>query len=242
MPREALRALAEAAFTDINHLLRPAHLASAQAHRRGPGSVGQRQVRRLRFPQERQHRRRRRAADVPGHRHRHHHGQEGPADLDRRRRRGGARRRRARRLSQAQSALFAARAAFDVRGEEHALEHAGAGGNLCRGRGRRRRRLQVFVHRQGRRLGQQGVSVPGDAVDPVARAPAGVPERKGADARHRRLPALPPRHRHRRHLGRNDDEDGQARLLQILRHAAGARLRGRPRFPRPRDGSTRSRR
>ncbi len=28
IPREALRALAEAAFTDINHLLRPAHLAS----------------------------------------------------------------------------------------------------------------------------------------------------------------------------------------------------------------------
>ena len=28
VPREALRALAEAAFTDINHLLRPAHLAS----------------------------------------------------------------------------------------------------------------------------------------------------------------------------------------------------------------------
>src|ERR1700682_1696722 len=28
VPREALRALAEAAFTDINHVLRPAHLAS----------------------------------------------------------------------------------------------------------------------------------------------------------------------------------------------------------------------
>ena len=28
VPREALRALAEAAFSDINHLLRPAHLAS----------------------------------------------------------------------------------------------------------------------------------------------------------------------------------------------------------------------
>ena len=27
VPREAMRALAEAAFTDINHLLRPAHLA-----------------------------------------------------------------------------------------------------------------------------------------------------------------------------------------------------------------------
>ena len=31
MPREALRALAEAAFTDINHLLRPAHLASLKS-------------------------------------------------------------------------------------------------------------------------------------------------------------------------------------------------------------------
>ena len=28
--------------------------------------------------------------------------------------------------------------------------------------------LQVPVHRQGRRLGQQGVSVPGDALDPHA--------------------------------------------------------------------------
>jgi fumarate hydratase class I len=31
VPREALRALAEAAFTDINHLLRPGHLASLKA-------------------------------------------------------------------------------------------------------------------------------------------------------------------------------------------------------------------
>ena len=31
IPREAMRALAEAAFTDINHLLRPAHLASLKA-------------------------------------------------------------------------------------------------------------------------------------------------------------------------------------------------------------------
>ena len=91
-----------------------------QAHRRGPGGVGQRQVRRLRLSQERQYRGGRRAADVPGHRHRDHHGQEGPAHLDRRRRRGGARRGRARRLSEAQSALFAARADFHVRGEEHA--------------------------------------------------------------------------------------------------------------------------
>jgi fumarate hydratase class I len=31
VPHEALRALTEAAFTDINHLLRPAHLASLKA-------------------------------------------------------------------------------------------------------------------------------------------------------------------------------------------------------------------
>ena len=96
--------------------------------------------------------------------------------------------------------------------------------------------LQVPVHRQGRRLGQQIVSVPGDAVDPHPRTPAGVPEREGAHARHRGVPALSSRHRHRRHLGRADDEDGEARLLQIFRRAARPRLRGRPRLPRPRDG------
>ena len=154
------------------------------------------------------------------------------------RRRGGARRGRARRLPQAQSALFAARAALDVRGEEHQLQHAGAGRDLSpRATGDADARLQVFVHRQRRRLGQQGVSVPGDAVDPVPRTHARLPERESADARHRGLPALPSRHRHRRHLGRDDDEDGQARLLQILRHAAGSRLRGRPCLPRQGDGA-----
>ena len=132
--------------------------AAARDPRR-PRGLRQRQVRRLRFLEERQHRRRRRAADVPGHRHRHHHGQEGPARLDRRRRRGGARRGRPRRLPQAEPALFAARAALDVRGEEHQQQHAGADRDL---RGRRGR-LQVPVRRQGRRLRQQVVPVPGDA-------------------------------------------------------------------------------
>ena len=127
-----------------------------------PGGEPERQVRRLRLPQERQYRGRRRAAHVPGHRHRHHHGQEGPAGVHRRRRRGGARGRRARFLPQAQSALLAAGADLHVRGEEHALQHAGAGRDLCRRPGRRGR-LQVPVHRQGRRLRQQVVPVPGDA-------------------------------------------------------------------------------
>ena len=63
-----------------------------------------------------------------------------------------------------------------------------------------RGRLQAPVHRQGRRLGQQGVPVPGDAVDPDARPHGGVPEGEGADARHRGVPAVSPRHRDRRHL------------------------------------------
>ena len=169
----------------------------AQIHRRGPGGLRQRQVRRLRLPEERQHRGRRRAADVPGHRHRDHHGQEGPARLHRRRRRGRARRGRARRVSEKEPALFAARADLDVRGEEHRQQHAGAGRDLRRGPGRR---LQDAVRRQGRRLGQQGVPVPGDAVDPDPRPHGGVPEGEGADARHRGVPAVSPRHRHRRHV------------------------------------------
>ena len=40
--------------------------------------------------------------------------------------------------------------------------------------------------------------------------------------------AVSSRHRHRRHLGRADDGDRQARFHQILRHAARSRLRGRP--------------
>ena len=50
---EALRALAEAAYTDINHLLRPAAPEAAAQNPRRPGGLEQRQVRRLRFPQER---------------------------------------------------------------------------------------------------------------------------------------------------------------------------------------------
>ena len=40
-------------------------------------------------------------------------------------------------------------------------------------------------------------------------------------ARHRRLPALSPGDRDRRHLGRDEPEDRQARELPLSRHAAG---------------------
>ena len=48
----------------------------------------------------------------------------------------------------------------DVRGKEHRQQHAGAVRDLCRGR----RRLQVHVHGQGRRQRQQELPVPGDAL------------------------------------------------------------------------------
>ena len=54
--------------------------------------------------------------------------------------------------------------------------------------------------------------LPGDEGAPQPGEPREVPRREDADARHRRLPALPPRLRHRRHLGRGVPEDGQARL------------------------------
>ena len=70
--------------------------------------------------------------------------------------------------------------------------------------------------------------------------PAAVP-RQDAVARHRGLPAVPPRHRHRRHLGRVHAQDRQARLGPLPRRAA------RPRattvghgVPRPRARGSRS--
>ena len=112
-------------------------------------------------------------------------------------------------------------------------QHAGAGRDLRRGRGR----LQVPVHRQRRRLGQQVVSVPGDAVDPHARPHAGVSQGEGAHPRHRGVPALSSGDRHRRHVGRAHHEDGEARLDALLRRAADQGLGGRPRLPRSRDGA-----
>ena len=130
----------------------------ARQDSRRSGSHGERQVRRLRSPEECQHRRRRRPADVPGHRHGDRHGQEGRARLHRRRRRKRARRGHPRRLREEESALFAAGAALHVRGAQHQDQPAGADRNLCGRQGRAAGRfLQIPVRRQRRRLGQQDV-------------------------------------------------------------------------------------
>ena len=55
-------------------------------------------------------------------------------------------------------------------------------------------------------------------------------DEKDPHARHRRVPALSPGDRHRRHLGRDEPEDGQARQLPLSRRAADAKATatGRP--------------
>ena len=95
-------------------------------------------------------------------------------------------------------------------------------------------RVQVPVHGQGRRLGQQVVPVPGDQGRAEPGADGLVPGGEDPLARHGRVPAVPPGHRGRRDLGRVRAEDGQVRVGQVPGHAAVVGVGGRARVPRPR--------
>ena len=179
-----------------------------------------------------------RASGLPGHRHRDHHRQEGPAGLDRGRGRGGALEGGVQDLHRGEPALLADRGARHVPGGQH--RHQPAGPDRHPGGGRRR--LQVPLHRQGRRLGQQDLPLPGDegAADP-GKHPE-IPGRQDEDPRHRRLPAVSHRRRRRRHQRRRLPEGGQARLRQVLRRASHPGQRARPGVPRPGAGEEAARR
>ncbi len=132
VPREALRALAEAAFTDIAHLLRPAHLASLKSIVEDPEASNNDKFVAFDFLKN---------ANIAAGGVLPMCQDTGTALVMGKKGRlvwtdgsdeGGARRGRARRLSQAQPALFAARADLDVRGEEHQKQHAGAGRDFRR--------------------------------------------------------------------------------------------------------------
>jgi fumarate hydratase class I len=222
VPREAVRALAEAAFTDINHLLRPAHLASLKHIVEDPEASDNDKFFAYDFLKN---------ANIAA---------------------GGV-------LPMCQDTGTAiimgkkGRLIWTDGGDEGALAEGARDAYLKRNlrysqlapismfeekntRSNMPAQVEIYAESAGEHDAAYKflfiVSVPGDAGDTVTRAASAVPQGKGANARHRRLPALSSRHRHRRDVGRDDDEDGQARLLQILRHAAGARLRGRPRFSR----------
>ena len=207
--REALRALAEAAFTDINHLLRPAHLAQLQAHPRRPGGddndkfVAYDSLKNaniaaggvLPMCQDTG------TAIIMGKKGRLIWTDGGDEEALAEGARDAYLKRNLRYSQLAPLSMFE---------EKNTRSNMPAQVEIyAEGTGDADAAYKFSVRRQGRRLGQQGVSVPGDAVDPVARAHAGLPQGEGADARHRSLPALPSRHRHRRHLGRADDENGQ---------------------------------
>ena len=117
--------------------------------------------------------------------------------------------------------------AHDVGGEEHRLEPAGPDRAVRRHRARTRGELQVPVHGQGRRIGEQVLPVPGDQGDPEPRLDDDLPRGEDPLARHGRLPAVPPRDRHRRHLGGVRAEDREVRLRQVPRHAAHPRRHDR---------------
>ena len=206
---------------------------AAVDHRRS-GGIAERPVRRAGPVAQRQHRRRWRAADVPGHRHRDRDGQARPARAHRRHRRGGHLARGLRRVHPAEPALLPARPTVHVGREEHRQQPAGPGRDLRRGPGRPPGRVQVPVHGQGRRLGQQVVPVPGDQGAAEPDPDDAVPGGEAAPDRHRRLSAVPPGRRHRRHLGRVRAEDRQVRLGQVPRRAADPRIDAGARIPRPR--------
>ena len=83
--------------------------------------------------------------------------------------------------------------------------------------------VQVPLHGQGWRLGQQELPLPGDQGDPQRGRHDALPRREAPLARHGGLPALPPRHRHRRHERRVRPQDSEVRVGEVPRHVAQVR-------------------
>ena len=168
---EALTLLTREAMRDIAHLLRPGHLAQLRNILDDPEASPNDRFVALELLKNANIAAGGVLPIVPGHRHRDRHGQEGPVRLHRRRRRGGASRAASSTTyTHGEPALLADGAARHVQGEEHRHQPARADRALRH----RRRRLQVPVHGQGRRLGQQELPVPGDQGAPEPRQPAEV--------------------------------------------------------------------
>ena len=120
-----------------------------------------------------------------------------------------------------------------VHGEEHRLEPAGADRDLRRAGGR----VRAAVHRQGGRVGQQELPLPGDEGAAEPGVAAALRRGEAEDHRDGRLPALSPGAGGRRHVRRVHPEDAEAGHHEVPRPAAVERQRARPRVPRPRPGS-----
>ena len=147
---------------------------------------------------------------------------------------------RARRVSQEEPALFAARAALHVRGDEHQDQHAGAGRDLCRGKGNEDAYKFLFIAKGGGSANKAFLFQATPSILTRDRMLAFLKEKMLTLG----TAACPPYHLAIVIGGtsrRDDDEDRQARLLPtIYDDAADQGLGGRPRLPRPRDGAARS--
>ena len=95
----------------------------------------------------------------------------------------------------------------------------------------RRRRLQIPLHGQGRRLGQQELPLSRDQGGPQSAVAPHLRRSEAAQPRHRCVPALSPSDRHRRYQRRADPQDREARIGSLPRHAAARGQRARERFP-----------
>ena len=163
----ALTLLADQAMRDCQHLLRPGHLAQLRKIIDDPEASANDRFVAFELLKNANIAGGGRAADVPGHRHRDHHGQEGRERLDLGRRRSRAQPGHPQGLHRDQPALQPDGAARHVQGGQHRHQPAGADRPL-RHQGQR---LQVHVHGQGRRLGQQELSLPGDQGAAESEAP-----------------------------------------------------------------------
>ena len=210
--------------------------AAARDPRR-PGGLGQRSVRRARAAQEREHRRRRRAAGLPGHRHRDRHGQEGPARADRR----------------ATTSEAISRGVFDTYTEANLrysqvapldmFEEKNTGNNLPA-------QIELYATDGDEYhflfMAKGGGSANKSLLFQETKALLNpksldrVPRPEAALARHRRVPAVPPRGRDRRHQRGADAQGREARVGALPRRPADQRQRARARVPRPRVGAARS--
>ncbi len=150
------------------------------------------QLRRARAAEERQHRRRRRAAHVPGHRHRDRDGQEGPVRLHRRRRRGGASRAASSRPTSTSNLRYSQMAPLDMYKEMNTgtnlpaqIEIYATDGDaykfLFMAKGGGSANKSYLFQETKALLNPESLLTFLDAEDP--------------HARHRGLPAVPPRHR-----------------------------------------------
>ena len=169
---------------------------------------------------------------VPGHRHRDDRREEGAAGVDRRPGRGVPLEGRPQ----------------DVHGREHAVLADGAAHDVRRGELRDQPprpdrpvrdaggRVQVPLRHEGGRFREQDVPLPGNEGAAQPRLPREVPRGEDEDARDRRVPAVSPRVRRRRHLRRGVPEDGETRLHEVPRSPAHFREQGGAGVPRRRDG------